>query len=134
MIQALIGPVASLLDKFIPDATEKQRLAAEIATMAERQAHEIALAQIDVNKEEAKSQSWFVSAWRPAVGWVCVIGLCWHFIGQPIALFFISVSGANIPPLPQFEMDTLMTLLFGLLGMGALRTVEKTKGVAREKI
>jgi hypothetical protein len=54
MIQALIGPVASLLDKFIPDATEKQRLAAEIATMAERHGHEIALAQIDVNKEEAK--------------------------------------------------------------------------------
>jgi hypothetical protein len=75
MIQALIGPVASLLDKFIPDATEKQRLAAEIATMAERHGHEIALAQIDVNKEEAKQDVSSVAAGDLSLAGLAVLRL-----------------------------------------------------------
>ena len=34
MLQALIGPVAGLLDKFIPDADEKMKIAAELSCMA----------------------------------------------------------------------------------------------------
>ena len=71
MIQALIGPVTGLLDKFIEDKDQKAKLAHEIATMSEKHAQQIALAQIEVNKAEAASGSLFKGGWRPAVGWVC---------------------------------------------------------------
>jgi hypothetical protein len=128
MIQALIGPVASLLDKFIPDATEKQRLAAEIATMAERHGHEIALAQIDVNKEEAK-QDIFRGGWRPFIGWTCGTAFAYHFVLQPLLIFVMTYLGHPIPDLPEFDMASLMTVLMGMLGLGGLRTFEKARGI-----
>tara|TARA_S200002703_G_scaffold37157_1_gene32350 strand:+ start:1480 stop:1881 length:402 start_codon:yes stop_codon:yes gene_type:complete len=133
MLEALIGPVASLLDKFIPDADERERLAHEIATMSERHAQELAKGQIEINKTEAAHKSMFVAGWRPFVGWTCGIALAWHFVGQPLAVFIISYSGVEAPPLPVFEMESLLTVLLGMLGLGGLRTFEKTKGVSREK-
>ena len=73
MLQALIGPVAGLLDKLNEDKDTKNALAHEISTMAERHAQELAKGQLEVNKVEAASQSMFVAGWRPAVGWVCVL-------------------------------------------------------------
>ena len=61
MLTALIGPVTSLLDKFIEDKDQKNKLAHEIATMADKQAHEIAKSQIDVNKAEAQSRHWWIA-------------------------------------------------------------------------
>jgi hypothetical protein len=131
MIQALIGPVSALLDKVIPDAGERARLAHEIATMAERQAHEIALAQIEVNKEEAKSDQLFKSGWRPFIGWVCGAAFAYHFVGQPVIMFTLAYFGLPAPDLPEFDMMSLMTVLGGLLGLGGLRTFEKYKGVTK---
>jgi hypothetical protein len=131
MIQALIGPVSALLDKVIPDAGERARLAHEIATMAERQAHEIALAQIEVNKEEAKSDHLFKSGWRPFIGWVCGAAFAYHFVGQPVIMFTLAYFGLPAPDLPEFDMMSLMTVLGGLLGLGGLRTFEKYKGVTK---
>lgn len=133
MLEALIAPVTGLLDKFIPDADERNRLAHEIATMSERHAHELAKGQIEINKAEATHKSMFVAGWRPFVGWSCGVALAWHFIGQPIAVFVISYTGVEAPPLPAFDMDSLLTVLLGMLGLGGLRTFEKTKNVAREK-
>ncbi len=131
MLQALIGPVTGLLDKFIPDAAEKARLAHEIATMAEKQAHELALAQIEVNKAEAASSSVFKGGWRPFIGWVCGTAFAYHFVLQPLLVFIIAVYGLQVPDLPEFDMASLMTVLGGMLGLGGLRTFEKAKGVAK---
>jgi hypothetical protein len=131
MLQNLIGPVTGLLDKFIPDADERAKLAHEIATMAEKQAHELALAQIEVNKAEASSGSVFKGGWRPFIGWVCGIAFLYHFVLQPLLLFMIVVVGVQLPTLPEFDMGTLLTVLGGLLGLGSLRTFEKTRGVAK---
>ena len=129
MIQALIGPVAGLLDKFIEDKEAKNKLAHEIATMAEKQAHEVALAQIEVNKVEAGSDSFFKSSWRPFIGWVCGVAFAYHFVIQPLLLFCVVTWGWTIPALPEFDMTSLLTVLGGLLGLGSLRTFEKYKGV-----
>ena len=131
MLQALIGPVTGLLDKFIPDAAEKARLAHEIATMAEKQAHELALAQIEVNKAEAASNSVFKGGWRPFIGWVCGTAFAYHFVLQPLLVFIIAVYGLQVPDLPEFDMASLMTVLGGMLGLGGLRTFEKAKGVSK---
>ena len=131
MISALIGPVTGLLDKFIPDADEKARIAHELATMGERHAQEIALAQIAVNKAEAASGSIFKGGWRPAVGWVCASAFAYHFVLQPILLFVVALTGTQLPTLPEFDMSTLLPVLGGMLGIGGLRTYEKQKRLTK---
>ena len=123
MLQALIGPVASLLDKFIPDADTKQKLAYDIATLAERQAHEIAIAQIEVNKEEAKG-NWFQAGWRPACAWVCVAGFTVNFLISPLADPF----GIMVP---QADISTMMPVLLGMLGLAGARSFERVKKVGK---
>ena len=131
MLKDLISPVVGLLERFIPDATERQKLAHEIATLAEKQAHAIAMAQIEVNKVEAASNSIFKSGWRPAIGWVCGFAFAYHFVLQPLLVFILTYAGHPVPELPEFDMASLMTVLGGLLGLGGLRTFEKYKGVTK---
>lgn len=131
MLQALIGPVTGLLDKFVEDKDQKAQLAHDIATLAEKQAHEAAMAQMEVNKAEAGHRSIWVAGWRPFIGWVCGGALAYHFVLQPILVFVIAASGVVLPELPSFDMDSLMTVLLGMLGLGGLRTFEKSKGLAK---
>ena len=131
MLGALIGPVTGLLDKFIEDKDQKNALAHEIATMSERHAQEIAMAQIEVNKAEAASSSVFKGGWRPFIGWVCGFAFAYHFILQPILLFGTAAAGVSLPPLPEFDMSQMMPVLLGMLGLGGLRTYEKRTGVSK---
>jgi len=130
MLDKLIGPVAGILDKFIEDKDQKNVLAHEIATMAERHAQELAKGQLEINKAEAASGSLFKGGWRPFIGWVCGFAFVYHFILQPIIVFAVTVAGVILPPLPEFDMGTLMPVLMGMLGLGGLRTVEKLQGKA----
>lgn len=123
MLEALIGPVTGLLDKFIPDADQKAKLAHEIATMSERHAQEIALEQIEVLKLDAKG-NWFQSSWRPLAGYTCVLGLMVNFLIAPIAAGF----GVDIP---QADAGVMMPLLLGMLGLGGARSYERVKGVGK---
>jgi len=120
MLQALIGPVTGLLDKFIPDADQKAKLAHDIATMSEKHAQELALAQIKVNEAEAKG-NWFQSSWRPATAWVCVLGFLVNFLVSPICAGFGII-------IPQADTATMLPVLMGMLGLGTMRTVERLKG------
>lgn len=131
MMEQLIGPITGLLDKFIEDKDQKALLAHEVATMAQKHAQELTIAQIEVNKTEAQSRNIFVAGWRPFVGWTCGIALAWHFVGLPVTLFMTSMFQVETPPLPEFEMESLMTVLLGMLGLGGLRTFEKTKGLTK---
>ena len=131
LLNSLIGPATNLLDKFIEDKDQKAKLAHELATMADKMAHEQQLAQIAVNKEEAASGSIFKGGWRPFIGWVCGIAFFYHFVLNPIILFVIAIIGIEIPELPNFNMNTLLTVLGGMLGIGSLRTYEKQKGLTK---
>ena len=131
IVANLIGPVTGLLDKFVEDKDQKAKLAHELATMADTHAQQLALAQVQVNLAEAQSGSVFKGGWRPFVGWVCGIALLYHFILTPCILFGVALLGINIPPLPAFDMSSLLTVLMGMLGLGGLRTFEKTKGVSK---
>lgn len=131
MIDKLIGPISTLLDKIIPDADERSRLAHEIATLAERQAHEIAKAQIAVNQKEATSHSIFVAGWRPMVGWVCCAGLATNYLLVPVCNFILTITESPIT-VPPLDLSEMMPVLLGMLGLGGLRTYEKTKDVARK--
>jgi len=128
-LPAFIAPALALLEKVIPDKSAREKLAHELATMAERHAHEVALAQIEVNRTEAASNSLFKGGWRPFLGWVCGGAFAYHFVLQPVIVFLIVAFGGELPELPKFEMEALMTVLFGMLGLGGLRTFEKYKHV-----
>lgn len=131
MLQALIGPVTGLLDKFIEDKDQKNALAHEIATMAEKQMHEQVMGQLEVNKTEAQHRSIFVAGWRPFIGWTCGIALMAHFVLFPATDFIVAYLGYNVPPMPAFDMESLMTVLLGMLGLGGMRSFEKLKGVSK---
>ena len=120
MLEALIGPVSGLLDKFIEDKDQKAALAHQIATMSERHAQELAKAQV-----EAAHPSLFVSGWRPAVGWVSCLGLFYNIILAQFLDIWYDV--------PQIDSSLLTTVLMAMLGMGAMRSYEKKNSVARIK-
>ncbi len=130
-LTALIGPASKLLGKFIKDKDKQMQLAHDLSTMAEKHAQELAKGQLAINKEEAKSGNLFIAGWRPFIGWSCGVALVWHFIAAPFIIFFAALFGATLPPLPEFDMGSLMTVLMGMLGLGGLRTFEKYKKVTK---
>ena len=131
MLTALIGPVSKLVGKFIEDKDVKNKLAHDLATMAEKHAQELAKGQIEINKAEAQHKSIFVAGWRPFIGWTCGIALCWHLVLAPITIFVCAYLNVQIPELPTFDMGSLMTVLMGMLGLGGLRTFEKYKKITK---
>ena len=131
LLGKLVDPVSNILDKVVEDKDQKARLAHEISTMATRHAHELAKEQISINREEAKHTSIFVSGWRPATGWICVAGMGFNFIAVPIGNFACALAGVDVI-MPNLDISEMMPVLLGMLGLGAMRTVEKTKKVARD--
>lgn len=121
-----IGAVADLaslaINKIWPDKSEaeKQQLAAAVMVVQ---------GQLDINKEEAKSASLFVSGWRPAVGWVCVAACSWNWVLLKVALFVAGFLGHSINLAPA-DLTEMMPILIGMLGLGGFRTLEKFQGVA----
>ena len=130
MIDKLIGPVTSLLDKFIPDADTKVKLAHEVATMAQNHAQELAKGQLEVNRVEAAHKSLFVAGWRPFIGWTCGFGLFGNHITIPFANFSLALLQYDIV-IPLVPLETMMPVLMGMLGLGAMRTYEKKAGVSK---
>mgnify|MGYP003130936092 FL=1 len=125
ILGSLIGPATQLLDKVIEDKDQKNALAHEIATMAERHAQELAKGQLEVNKVEAAHHSIFVSGWRPCIGWVCALGLLYNTIISNILGIWVEV--------PEIDTTLLVPVMMGMLGLGAMRSYEKVQGVSREK-
>ena len=130
MIESLIGPVTGLLDKFVEDKDQKARLAHEVATMAQRHAQELAKAQLEVNKVEAAHKSLFVSGWRPAVGWCCVLDMMGNFMVIPFTNFVLALLAIEVT-IPLIDLETMMPVLMGMLGLGGLRSYERVKGVGK---
>jgi len=121
-----LGSVADLasgiINKIWPDKTEQEK-----AQMA--QALAILQGQLDANKAEAANPSVFVSGWRPFIGWVCGSACAWNWMGLPIAKFICDFYGHKIN-LNSADITEMLPILMGMLGLGSLRTFEKTQGVA----
>jgi hypothetical protein len=126
LAQSITGIAGSVLDKFIEDKDLKRKLEHEL----NMQLHNANLAQIEVNKEQAKSASLFVSGSRPAIMWICAISLFWEFFLKQLVIWGIALAGADII-VPDIQTEGLMTLTLSLLGLGGMRSLEKTKKVAR---
>jgi len=91
---------------------------------------DLAKLQIQVNMEEAKSTSLFVSGWRPFVGWACGVGLAYVAILEPLGRFVARVGFDYAGDFPEIDTSLTLQVLLGMLGLGGLRTFEKSQGVA----
>ena len=128
LIDTIIGAVESVLDKVIPDTNARAQAKEELAKAVLQDDFQLALSQIQVNQEEAKSENLFKSGWRPSIGWACSLTFILNFVLFPIINYFLVMFGHQAILIP-FDTNTLMTVLGGLLGIGGLRTIEKIKGV-----
>ena len=126
-ISNIAGAVKGIIDKFVPDANEKLKMQLELATKEIVQEHERLLAQANTNLEEAKNPNVFVSGWRPAAGWVCVLGLAYTFLLHPYMVWISTLASFAAPP--PIESGLLQYLLGAMLGIGGLRTWDKVSGV-----
>ena len=129
IIEAVGGVIGDLV------TTDNERLAAEIELA--RVDASLLTGQMEVNKVEAASASLFVAGWRPAVGWVSVIALAYQFILYPLLVWGwngMQAAGwiaANLNPPPLLDVEALMVLITGMLGIAGARTWEKLKGATK---
>lgn len=120
-----LGEVADLagtiVNKIWPDASQAQKdaLAFQLAQIT---------AQTDTNKVEAGNQSVFVAGWRPFIGWVCGSAFAWTFVIGPMVSYAAKLAGITVA-LPVLDLSELTPVLLGMLGLGAMRTVEKVNGI-----
>jgi hypothetical protein len=129
MIDKFFKPISDLIGRAIPDKNKRMELEASIKA----QMIDLQKAQADINLEQAKHPSIFVSGSRPAILWICALGLAWQFFLAPLMNWAVVISGSTIQP-PVINTEGLMTLTLSLLGLGGLRTAEKWKGVARNNM
>ena len=87
--------------------------------------------QTQVNLEEAKHRSVFIAGWRPFLGWSFSIGISLHVVIMPMVQWVLLVCGVEKIPLPEFPLEIMLELIFGMLGMAGLRTYEKFKGLTK---
>ena len=134
LISGLFSAAQSLIERFFPDP-EKQA-EAQRALLQMQQNGELALLasetdlaklQIQVNVEEAKSTNWFVAGWRPGIGWVCGAGLAYASLIEPFARFIAKVWFGYTGEFPVISTDLTLQILLGMMGLGAMRSVEKIK-------
>ena len=127
--ESVIGVAGKVLDKFVEDKDLKPKLSHELKS----QIVSLDLAQAQTNLEQAKHPSIFVAGARPAIMWICAFGLGWQFVFQPVAVWIIAVGGIDVV-LPIIETEGLLSLTLALLGLGGMRSFEKSKGIQRNNM
>lgn len=130
MWQMLIPLIGSVLDKVLPDTEKASEAKAKLMELQITGELQQMANQARINEKEAEHSSLFVAGWRPAIGWVCALALFYQYLVRPFVMWGCAIAGVEVPPMPGLD-DMLWELMFGMLGIGGLRSIEKIKGVAR---
>ena len=128
LINILGGGLIDKVLSFIPNPEEKAKAQAEMQRALLDAAVKAESEQRQINLEEARSASLFVAGWRPAMGWLCVVTLFYQWVVVPSVSWAFQAAGMVLPPLPHLASQDTQTLLYALLGIGGLRTVDKITG------
>jgi len=133
----LTGALTPIINKaldFIPDPVAKAQAEAAATTQMLNFVSAQNTAQLAVDQAEANNKNVFVAGWRPFIGWVCGAALAYVYIFAPFLTWTLNLVRPGLPPLPGIDAASLSVLTFNLLGMGAMRTVEKMNGVAAKTV
>lgn len=132
---ALLPTISGLLDRLIPDPEARAKAQLDLLKLQQDGAFkeldaqlQINLAQAEINKVEAASQNGFQAGWRPLAGYMCVAGMGYEFLLRPMLPWVLTVSGVEAPPLPSLD-GVLFEMIFGMLGLGAMRSADRWKRV-----
>ena len=129
----IVAPVLeigrTLIDRFFPNKEEARKAEAQFLTMAAEGELKQVIAQLEINAREAAHPSVWVAGWRPFFGWSGGVAFLYATIGQPLLAWTAAIKGWPVPP--TLNMDLLWVVITGMLGIGGLRTFEKSKGVAK---
>jgi holin (3TMs family) len=126
----VIREIGGVVKELIPDADKRMEIQvrlAELADQADARETQLLVSQTEVNKIEASNSNLFVSGWRPFIGWVCGGTLAYTWVLAPIAQ-----ATFHLQALPIVPPDQIYPIVMALLGLGTMRTYEKTKGVASD--
>ncbi len=126
ILDSVLNIGAKILDRVIPDKAEREKAQAELVKMQLNGELQQLAGQLDINKTEAQHQSVFVAGWRPFIGWVCGVALCYQFVLRPVVTWAVPSLGYTVAEMPGLD-DNLWELMFGMLGLGGLRSYEKIK-------
>ena len=119
------------LDKFFPDADTELKGKLEAAASEINNSYQLQLSQLEINKVEASSVNWFVSSWRPFIGWICGVSLLYAALVEPIARFIATVLFTYTGLFPIINTELTLQILLGLLGLAGMRSYEKSKGITK---
>ena len=129
IVTAVLPIVTKVLDRLIPDKVEAAKVQAELEAELVKSATTIQAEIVKINQLDATGISWMQRTWRPALGWSCSLGAFWEFIGLPFTAWVLALLGIEAP-MPVLPTEALMNMTIALLGLGTLRTYEKSKGIA----
>jgi hypothetical protein len=129
-LTAILNIGGTLIDRLIPDKTAAAAAKAQLVTMQVQGEFDTIKGQLAVDANEASSQSLFVAGWRPFVGWACGFAFVYVYIAEPLMQFLLVAFKVNfdVAKLPVFDIGNMMMVLLGMLGLGAMRSYDKTNG------
>jgi len=130
-MKGIVGQITTEVGKHIPipiDQTKKLELENSLEQLLISKQAELDLAQAEVNKAELQKEGWFYNGWRPAVAWVCVLTLAVHWVVLPWLQMFVK----NLKT-PELDLDALLAIMLGLLGLGTQRMLEKKWSVNKNR-
>jgi hypothetical protein len=139
-LQGISKVIDSIRGKSPEDAAKLQEATLTIQAAREKYAADFEMAELlaatqanqmqaDVNKVEAANGSTFVAGWRPFIGWICGCALAFQFIIRPLLTWIVALL--NHPAVvPALDMGDLITVLLGMLGLGAMRSYDKKNGTS----
>lgn len=128
---SFIPIIGTIIDKIIPDKNAAAKAKAQLELLEQTGELQLMLEQTKVNRQEARHRSIFVAGWRPFIGWICGSAFAYHYLFYPIMVTIAHLNGLDTTNLPTFDLGAMISVLGGLLGLGAFRTFEKWKGVTR---
>ena len=132
IFKELISPITGIVEELVVDKDKRNEIKLkieELADKADERYHQELIAQTEVNKIEAAHASIFVAGWRPFIGWTSGVGLAYSFVLAPFIEFIARANGYT-QEMPMPDAAHLLTLVTAMLGVGAMRSYDKTKGTA----
>ena len=126
-----ISLVSNILDKIFPDKDKADAAKLEMFKLQSQGVlqevmnnYNLAIQQIAVNLADAQSGKWY-QQWRSFVGWICGFSLGYNYIFFPFISWTVKCFYPEAPPMPALDGGELTTILLGMLGLGAMKTIEK---------